>query len=936
VIPKITDFGLAKRIDEEQARTRTGDVLGTPAYMAPEQAAGKSKEIGPACDIYALGALLYEMLTGRPPFEGPSAWDTVSLVLTAEPEPPSRRNRQVPRDLETICLKCLQKEPARRYASALALADDLRRFQASEPIEARPVGPLERAGKWARRYPGWATLAAVLAAGVAVGLPGVTALWLRAERARSEATDNEKKAQEQKGLADEARDKADKLRKEAEHREARLALERGHELCRRGPLPKGLLWLARSLELAERAGDGDLERAVRINLADWRRQLGKAEWVLATPDGFHTATPSPDGKKAIVAAGMITRELDVASGDAPARWSGPPMMTLSLRHGGDNMRDGRCVAYSRDGKVVLLARSNGAALLWDVAKRRPIRRIEHGPEDIWAVDVSRDDKTFLTAGTKVNSVRFWDRAGQPVGQPLLHPARVWGAAFSPRDDLVVTGCEDRLARFWDWRKGVVCGPPLPHQDQVTVVTFSPDGKTVLTGCRDGTVQLWDVTTRQPIGPAVFHLSDINALAFRPDGRAFLTGSRDRSARLWHTLTRQPLATFQHEGSVTAVAFSPDGRRCLTGGRDDTVRLWRLPEELSLGAPLAHNQAVFAVALSPDDRLLLTASKSEARLWSVPQRKPLANWGGNGPALNVIRAAALAPDGRTIALGRWAYGASLHGFMGPGRLDLLGPPPGKPFEQDDGVLLLAFGRSAKQLLTRRGPASRPGSSQPAGGRVELWERHEGALQLRSTFEHPADVGCLAVGPGGELVSACENRTVYVWNMEGKQVAALVQPDAVHAVALSGEGRALLAGCADGTARLWDVKTGRLRAALHHQGDVLAVAFSPDGRTALTGSADQTVRLWDVATAAPLGPPRWHAGAVQAVAFSHRGDTIVSGSHDRTAQFWRGTTRPLSGDREAIKAWAELLAGAELGPEGAESALGAAELARRREVAGALLR
>src|SRR5262249_38811449 len=132
--PKIADFGLAKRLDDEQAPTRTGDVLGTPAYMAPEQAAGRTREAGPCSDVYALGAILYECLTGRPPFEGLSAWETVNLVLTAEPVPPSRRNPRLPRDLETICLKCLQKEPGKRYAGALDLADDLRRFQNGEPV----------------------------------------------------------------------------------------------------------------------------------------------------------------------------------------------------------------------------------------------------------------------------------------------------------------------------------------------------------------------------------------------------------------------------------------------------------------------------------------------------------------------------------------------------------------------------------------------------------------------------------------------------------------------------------------------------------------------------------------------------------------------------------------------------------------------------------
>src|SRR5262249_26150428 len=166
----------------EKARTRTGDILGTPSYMAPEQADGKTREIGPAADIYALGAILYEMLTGRPPFEGGSAWETVSLVLSAEPEPPSRRNRRVPRDLETICLRCLRKEPAKRCASALALAEDLRRFRSGEPIEARPVGPLERGVMWARRRPALAALLATCAASLLALLAGGWAAALMQSR----------------------------------------------------------------------------------------------------------------------------------------------------------------------------------------------------------------------------------------------------------------------------------------------------------------------------------------------------------------------------------------------------------------------------------------------------------------------------------------------------------------------------------------------------------------------------------------------------------------------------------------------------------------------------------------------------------------------------------------------------------------------------------
>jgi hypothetical protein len=191
--PKVTDFGLAKRLDVEGAgQTQSGAILGTPSYMAPEQAAGQSKEIGPAADTYALGAVLYELLTGRPPFRAATPLDTLLQVLDDEPVPPGRLNAGVPRDLETVCLKCLAKEPAKRYSSALELAEDLRRFRQGEPIRARPVGRLERAARWARRNPvvagSLAAVVLVLVAGTAVSTAfGIAAVAAKANLQKANA-----------------------------------------------------------------------------------------------------------------------------------------------------------------------------------------------------------------------------------------------------------------------------------------------------------------------------------------------------------------------------------------------------------------------------------------------------------------------------------------------------------------------------------------------------------------------------------------------------------------------------------------------------------------------------------------------------------------------------------------------------------------------------
>jgi tetratricopeptide (TPR) repeat protein len=221
--PKITDFGLAKRLEPDTGQTRTGAVLGTPSYMAPEQAEGKTHEIGPAADIYALGAVLYDLITGRPPFRGESVLDTLEQVRTVEPVPPSRHQAMLPLDLDIICLTCLQKEPRKRYATAGALAEDLRRFLEGEPILARPTPAWERGYKWTKRHPATAALVAVSAlALIGFGTGGVA--WaVQADALRAAADQERVHAVALKNLADEERDKAEASERLAQHERARAA-----------------------------------------------------------------------------------------------------------------------------------------------------------------------------------------------------------------------------------------------------------------------------------------------------------------------------------------------------------------------------------------------------------------------------------------------------------------------------------------------------------------------------------------------------------------------------------------------------------------------------------------------------------------------------------------------------------------------------------------
>ena len=889
--PKITDFGLAKKLDTA-GQTASGAVLGTPSYMAPEQAGGRSKEIGPACDVYALGATLYECLTGRPPFRAATALDTILQVVGQEPVPPRQFNARTPVDLETICLKCLQKDPPKRYASALALAEDLRRFLAGEPVAARPVGRVGRAWRWCRRNPVVAALLAAVVGSLLLGTAVAAVLAVRAGRSAAEAI---RLADERAELA--RQEKAQRVG--AELQSAQLFQQWGHTLAAQGEVGQGLLWLARGLEQVARTQEGglgadqleqanDLEHAIRVDLA------------LCACDLHHLRAVLPHNGRV------------------------------------------RAVAFSPDGRLILTGGSGFGVRVWDTRKGTPVGAPLPHPGDVRAVAVGSDGKTVLTAGARGGrgEVRLWDLGSRrPLRPPLRCPSPVLAAALSLDGKTILTGTEDGRVQLWDAATGRPQGEPLTHPKPVLAVAFSRDGRYFVTGCADH-ARRWHTATRQPAGPLL--RGWISAVAFRPDGEAILLGSPEDSARSLDPATGTLLRQMRHPGTVSAAVFTPDGGRVLLAGMDHTARLWDLQAGRPVGAPLRHAEVVAAAAVSPDGKFLATASwDGTARLWQVARGQQLT---ATAPARDGIYAAVYSTDGKTIAAADFT--GTIH-FQNAVTGKVRRPPLHRGqtalalvFSPDDRRLLVAetFAGVVRQLDPRTG--QEVGPALPSGpvkslacssdgktiltGSTTLYNRWptvrtearqwnlETGKASEPPLRHGGDVWAASYSPDGKtiLVSG-HDPLVRFWDAGTGQPSGkpLVHPAGVGvwAAVWSPDGTRVVTGSNDRMVRVWDTTTRQLTGkALPHPAEVRTLALSPDGKLILTGCRDGFSRLWHFRTRRPVGLPLRQNGVVEKVAFAPDGRRFLTAGRDRTVRQW--TVPPaVPGDARQVRAWVETITG-----------------------------
>jgi serine/threonine protein kinase/WD40 repeat protein len=831
--PSVADFGLARIAQEETALTLSGAVLGTAAYMAPEQTAGNTTV---ASDIYSLGAILYELLTGRPPFQKANLAATLRAIIDEQPRRPRELNPSVSLDLETICLKCLEKEPNRRYQSALALAEDLQRFIGHEPISARPISRVTKVIRWSQRNPVLASslfLSLLMLLLLLVGSP--IAAW-RINEARKAETAQRKHAEAASYTSD--MNVAHQAWGDGDVRRARELL-RTHIPKAGEPDLRGFEW--RYLWQLFR---DESQRTIPLVPAE-----NPAHKTWATPAGDLLATASQDAM----------RLHDLKSGDERFSFPYPNGGSVVARP---------LVSISQNANLLAAHWVPGIVALLNVRSGTLLATMGTLAGDLDAIELSPTGR-FLAA-SKGTNVAVWSISPAPHQlwvqsvQLRCHVLR-----FTPDDrSLVADGRFDSQGQLvaWDTVTGLELAPfPRSEPGYIWTMSFSPDGSILAHSGVSTRISILDFERRSLKRYLDGHSGIVTSLAFSSDGQQLVTGGLDGAIRVWDLASGRVKNLFRdpHESGVWSVAFAPDGKTVVSINQSE-MKFWSIAAEPST-LSLANEQSLGAPAISADGRWLLTTSSQpasdslraeNAKVWDLHTHQHRFSL---RPSERQVVSGAFSPNGEMFALGSQGR-----------RIDIWNTRTWKnqtndalPFTtltNDYEPGSVSFSRDGK-LLAAAGVTFQPESPSITTNRLSFW--HVGSWQKLSLL------------PATEIGSAHSSRA--------------------GTVAFSPTANLLAIGTREGWLRVWDYAAGRLAGEWRvfqqkdRVYDVLGVllAFSPDGHWLLAASmGDRDLVLLDLRRPdlpAQVFPTTEHY-RIWSIAFAPENKSVVTAGNDGMIRFW----------------------------------------------------
>jgi eukaryotic-like serine/threonine-protein kinase len=855
----VLDWGFARRLDSEPedaaatvepaefppgdpTATRAGEILGTPAYMAPEQAEGRAARVNQRTDVYGLGAILFEILTGRPPNAGHDTCDIVDQLRAEEPSAPVKFNPWVAPALAAICRKALSRRPEDRYPSAAELARDMQRWLADEPVPAYPEPVRARLGRWARHHRtavvGLAALVVTSVAALVVGmiLLGQQRAQFAEQRARAAA---EVRAALERQLYSQRLGRAERELAAHSHRRAVELLE----AC--PPALRQWEWFC-------------LQRLCHREPRVLRGHTATITAVVFHPDGRRLFSASHDHSIKVwdVGTGQLLQTLD---GHKDAIY---------------------CLDLSPDGRRLASCGWDRCVQVWDALSGRRLHTLTGFDRVVPRVAFAPDSQTL--ASQCGNQVTFWNaRTGQKIrSQPFAD--LLYGLALHPDGRRFVTTHPDYTVRFWDISSGTPSLVLRGHASIPRRLAFSPDGQRIATGDGEslrsdaGVVKVWDTTTGAELMTLRGHTDSVSGLAFHPRDQRLVSAGYDRTIKVWDMADGQEVVTLRGQGDLPqAIRFSADGRFLATALANHAVVIWdaapwndeKEPEEIYTRT--TPGERIFAVAYSPEGNRLATMSERvKLRLRDAESGKEIISASLSKTPSEAL-ALACSPDSQHLATG-----------VGSGRIFILEAASGKP-------LLNLVGHGGGPM---KGLAFSPDGQWLASA---SWDRTARIWDWRATkvihslVGHTDAVVATAFSPDGRnLATGSYDQSVKIWDCQtGKELRTLTGHTArVESVAYC-RTAPLLATAGAGRVKLWDTRTWQLLRELQgHSDRVCSVAFSPTSRRLATASDDWTVKLWDCDSGKELRTLRGHTGNVRGVAFGPDGRRLVSVGHDASVRLW----------------------------------------------------